>query len=667
MTAAKPILHLDWETYSACDLKAHGLSVYSKHPTTDIWLGCYAFDDEPVQTWFPGQTVPERVHGHIFSGGQVWAHNAPFEVALNNTVGRRYGWPPMSWEQMTCTMAMAYAMSIPANLEGAAMAMGLKYQKDMEGHRLMIQMSKPKGQNEDGSYVWWDELEKLERLEAYCKQDIEAERELGNKLLRLSDFEKKVWVVDQRINERGFHVDMPAVKAGVEVMKTEKLRLMEEMQVHTNHAVGSCTAVAQVKAYLEGPNCNLKVGESLNKEALARLLDTPDLTPHAKRVLELRRDGSKTSVSKLTAIANRADIDNRIRNGFQYWGSHTGRWAGRGVQLQNLPRGRYSEADTKEIFSFLMCEAGNAVDSIQVYYGSPMQVLSDVTRSFFTAPEEMSFVWGDWNAIEARVLGWLAGEEPLLELFRKGLCPYEAAYRKAFGVLTVTKAQRQIGKVMILAFGYQGGVGAFQVMAKGYGVKVTDAFADDLKIGYRNGHPNIVRYWYAVEETAIKAVKNPGKAFKVGPTGRQLTFGVNGSFLFCRLPSGRLITYPYPQVNWEKFEWKGEIKEKEQLSYMGEDSETHVFGRKKLYGGLIVENCTQGVARDVMAETLVRLDDHSFPIVAHVHDEVICEVAGKNNTPETRAWLKAQMEVVPKWAAGLPLKAEIDFGNRYRK
>jgi DNA polymerase len=653
-------LHLDFETYSACDLKAHGLSRYAHHSTTDIWLGCYAFDDGAVQTWMQGEPCPPDVFGHISSGGEVWAHNAQFEIALcNNVAAEHHGWPKLSAEQCICTMTMAYSMGIPANLEGAAIAMGLKYQKDMPGHRLMLQMSKPKGENEDGSCVWYDDLEKLQRLEAYCKLDIEAERELGKRLLKLSAKERKVWVLDQQINSRGFPVDLKSVERARDIAKAESLRLMEDIQRVTNLQVASCSAVAQITRFLEAQGVTI---ESLAKDKVAEKLKE-ELPPIARKVLELRQEGSKTSTKKLDAIFNRVDEDFRIRNAFQYHGSHTGRWAGRGVQLHNLPRGKFKKDSVEQVFELL--KEHDAADQIELIYGAPMKVLSDVTRSFFMAPEGKVFLWGDWNAIEARTLGWLAGEEPLLKLFRDGKDVYKYAYARTFNVdvLKVTEDQRQIGKVLVLALGYQGSVGAFQAMAKNYGVFIPDEEVERIVKLWRQAHPAIVRYWYALQEKAIQAVKNPRVVVPVGPSGRQVKFKCSGSFLFCGLPSGRLLTYPYPKVDLKEYEWKGEKLRREQLTYMGEDSLSHKWERQSAYGGLLAENITQAVARDVLAEAMLRLDDAGYRIVAHVHDEVICETM-----PEVdKAAFQEILETVPEWAPDLPLKAGIEVAKRYRK
>jgi DNA polymerase len=661
--AAEPILHFDLETYSACDLKAHGLSRYKKHPSTGVWLGCYSFDDGPVLTWFGGEPCPPAIVEHVKLGRMVWAHNAAFEEAIWNEILVRSGFPPIGINQFVCTMVMAYAMGIPANLEGAALAMGLEFQKDMAGNRLMIQMSKPRGENEDGSYVWWDDYEKLERLEHYCKTDVKVERELGKRLLPLSKREREIWLVDQAINRRGFPVDLPSVEKGILIAKEENIRMMREMQAMTGNQVNSCTAPAQLQKFLGKMGFEV---ESVNKESVGKLLDKPDLPSDIRRILELRRDGSKTSTKKLDAIKDRADADSRIRNAFQYHGSHTGRWAGRGVQLQNLPRGKYEAKDTDHIFELM--HGPDAVDALSFFYGSPMQVLSNVTRSFFKAAPGKIFLWGDFNAIEARVLGWLAGEEPLLKLFREGQDVYVYAYSRSFGiaVVNVTKDQRQIGKVMVLALGYQGGVGAFQTMAKNYGVHLSDDEVEKIKRAWRQAHPNIVRYWYQLEEQAIAAVRDPGTIHIAGAPGRSVRFKCSGSFLFCELPSKRLLTYPYPKVEWTEYEWEGQKKTKEQLSYMAEDSVTHKFDRHKVYGGLLAENITQAVSRDVLAERLVALEHDKWPVVAHVHDEAITEVL-ERDVKDLAPLFKRTMEVIPTWATGLPLKVGVDFGKRYRK
>lgn len=302
-------------------------------------------------------------------------------------------------------------------------------------------------------------------------------------------------------------------------------------------------------------------------------------------------------------------------------------------------------------------------DRIDLFYGPPMSVISDCLRGFIVASEGREFIGCDFSAIEARVLAWLAGEEKVLEVFRTHGKIYEAAAADIYSVPleSVTKDQRQIGKVAELALGYGGGVRAFQSMARNFGVKVTDAKADEIKVRWRAAHHGIVGYWSQIECAAINAVQQPGTQISAGQGPCCITFKTAGSFLWCRLPSGRVLSYPYPKIEDVETPW-GQMKPA--LTYMGEDTYTRKWSRLKTYGGSLAENVTQAVARDLLAEAMLRLEARGYPIVLHVHDEVLTETRIGFGSVEEVESVSCEL---PPWARGLPMAAEGWKGIRYQK
>lgn len=654
--------HIDFETRSACDIREAGAEVYARHPSTDFLCMAWTFgDDECISLITRADpTLPPLIASHIRNGGLVYAHNAAFELAIwNQVMVPRYGWPPLDAKQCRCTAAMAYAMALPGSLDGASKALGLAQEKDQQGYRLMLQLSKPRRIEPDGAIVWWEEPAKLERLYDYCKQDVVVERELHRRMMELSPAEQEIWQLDYGINQRGILIDVPAVKAAIAVAVKAAQDLDRHMKLWTGGAVEACTEVGKLTTWVKAQGVET---DGLAKADIAELLERDDLPQPVRAVLLLRKEAGKSSTAKLDKMLACACPDGRVRGALQYHGATTGRWAGRLIQPQNFPRGNLRPAEVADILDNWI-HGEDAFGYIDTMYGSPLDVLSSCLRGFITAPEGYDLIAADFSAIEARVLAWLAGEEDVLDVFRRGedLYPHAASRIYSRPISKADKNERQIGKVATLALGYQGGVGAFQTMARNYGVKVGDEEADKIKTAWRAAHPAIVQYWYDIEDAAVRACLTAGRTTSAGSQGCEVRFKLNGSFLWCRLPSGRTLCYPFPRVGEVTTPWGAT---KEALTHMTVNSVTRQWERSTTYGGKLVENVVQAVARDLLAAAMLRLEAHGYDITMTVHDELVMEVPEDEGSLEEVEELAA---VTPEWAAGLPMAAEGWRARRYQK
>lgn len=343
-------IHLDFETRGTADLKKCGVHVYAAHSNTDAWCMAYAFDDGPVQIWKMGQPFPVDLAMEMDTATFV-AHNAQFELALwNHCMVPRHGWPVLPLERTKCTMAMAYAMALPGSLENAAAALGLEVRKDMEGRAQMLRMASPRRVEPDGTLVWWNVPDRLERLYAYCRQDVEVERALEKRLLDLPDSEWALWRLDQRINERGIQVDLPAIENAIQVVEHEKARLDREMKRVTGGRVTGCSKVAELLNWCKGQGVDI---DGMAKADIKDALELPNLPDVVRQALQLRKEAAKSSTAKLKAMLAGANADGRVRGTMQYHGASTGRWAGRRLQPQNMVRPSLPQEDIDAILDIL--------------------------------------------------------------------------------------------------------------------------------------------------------------------------------------------------------------------------------------------------------------------------------------------------------------------------
>jgi DNA polymerase len=699
-------LFIDFETRSPVDLKTAGLMRYARDPQTEVLMMSWAIGDDPVQLWRQGEPIPHRVVVHIASGGIVVAHNAQFELAIWNYVMRRHGWPYLPIEQTRCTMAACYAMALPGALENAAQALGLDIHKDAEGRALMLKMCKPQGFDFNDSPFYHDTPAMRDRLGVYCIQDCKVERDIYKRVSALSPREQQLWELDQRINLRGIPFDMAALEGALEIADAEKERLNDEMARVTSNEVTACSAVAALKEWAADYGV---MPDSLAKAEIAELLGEECLPKPVEDALRLRLAASRfTSISKLKAIKER-NRDGRVSYTKQFHGATTGRWAGRGVQPDNMTRDLPEDPEqVEEIMEALRTRNAAALRQ----HGEPSTVISQCSRGFIHAAPGKLLMGGDFSSVEGRGLAWSSGEEWVLQAYREiDADPelpdmYERIYAKTFNVdpNTVTKNQRQIGKVEDLAFGYQGGVGAFAKMAKAHKILVvkeitpalqkkaesmggqifTEMQAAQFKEGWRNARPATKRYWYALDDAATQAVRDPGAITYAGRKGREVIFRKRGSFLWCKLPSQRVLCYPYPELRlhpylggdiltfksvpdavvWAAYTGQKERGETNTTYIVDDPSNTKQWCRISTYGGKLSENITQAICRDLLADAIRRVESAGFPVVVHVHDEIIVEGVFD---AEDRMAFEILMTEVPDWAVDFPISAGCWLSPRYIK
>lgn len=670
-------VHIDFETRSAVDLRKAGLYRYFQDESTSVWVLRYQIDDGDVEEWRPGwKPLPWKLFAAIDNGATVVAHNAAFErecwAMLRRQAGDDfYAWPELTIQQMDCTMARAAAMALPASLEGLGTVLGLPVQKDAEGRRLMLQMCKADGRE------WADD--RVARLSAYCETDVIVEAGADKKLPRLSARERKVWELDQEINDRGVAIDVHFAQRAF-ALTTEALKMADrEMWRLTDGEVSRCTETAKLVSWLtrRGVHCSsVAKGEVEDIVLKSQLMEDPK----AEAAILLRRASAKSSTAKYTAMVASVCNDGRVRGTLRYHGASTGRWAGSGIQPQNFPR---LDDDFRAMVPSILdvvkrnMNTTDTLLTLELMTDMPaLAVLSKMLRPTIMAGPDKKFVGGDYSNIEGRVNAWLAGEDWKTEAFADfdrgmGSDLYNLGYARAFGVpvAAVTKDQRQIGKVMELALGYQGGVGAFQKMASGYGLVVSDERAEELKRAWRNANSTIVESWWALEDAAIGAVAAPGMV--VDAYDGKVQFVCHQGMLMVRLPSTRCLHYHAPKLERVKVldRKTGEDtgKTKRAVSFWGNDSMTKRWAKSYLYGGLLCENIVQATARDIMVEGMFAAERAEFPISLTVHDELLTEPSRHWGRTTDANGLKAIMETLPGWAKGLPLAAGTWEDERYVK
>ena len=632
-------LVLDLETFSSADLPRGGVKKYTEAPDFEILLMSYAWDGGPVRLWDFTQDGPPPGLARLLLDPAIIkiAWNASFERNCLNKVLGIYT-PPEQWRD---AMTIAAMNGLPMSLDAAGAALQLQQQKLAIGKALIRYFCtpcKPTISNKGRTRNLPEHApDKWEQFKEYCVRDTAVEQTIYDRLssFPVPEWERRLEVLDARINERGVLVDMELVESAVALDEQSRAQNVAEMQEITG--LENPGSVAQLKAWLATKNVNV---DSLNKATVSELLGTVT-DPGTRRVLELRQLTGKTSTKKYQAILDAACADHRIRGLLQYYGAaRTGRWAGRRVQLQNLAQNHLDHIETvRELVR------ARDLETLELAYDSVPDVLSQLIRTALIAKPGHTFLVADYSAIEARVVAWMAGEQWRMDVFAQGGDIYCSSASQMFHVPVVKHGVnghlRQKGKIAELACGYGGGVGAL----KAFGADKMGLSEEEMLTivqHWRRASPTIPRFWSATERAARSALAYPGKTFTVQPCG--VKYRRDADALRCKLPSGRILSY-----------WHADLGQDGHLYYMGQNQTTRKWERTETWGGKLVENIVQAVARDCLAVALLRLDDAGFQTLFTVHDEVIVEELQGHRTWQDVAEIMGQPI---EWAPGLLLRGD---------
>ena len=624
-------LNIDIETKSGNEIK-YGVRKYVDSFDFEILLFAYSIDGGEVEVvdFTKGVDVPLEVNLALTDPSVTKiAFNASFErTCISRAMGR-----PLPAEQWRDTMIWGMELGLPASLAQMAKHLKVPQQKDTEGKRLIRKYCIPK---KDGLFCEEYDSDDWQLFKSYVAQDVRTEMSIAEELAPypIADSEWELWALDQAINDRGVGIDMDLVRAALLLYEETSAAAKEQLKTLTG--LDNPNSVMKLKKWLGEQGLQV---QSLGKEQVSEILSDAETPNHVREALLLRQATSNSSIKKYDMLNNATCRDNRIHGILQFYGAtRTGRWAGRLLQVQNLPRGSLKPHELATARDFVKA---NDMEALDMIWGDVPEVLKSLIRSALIPSDGHEFIVSDFSAIEARVIAWLAGENWVLDTFREGHDIYKATANQMFhlgGVDKVDKAMRQRGKVATLALGYQGGTGALQAMgALKMGIKEDEL--QGLVNAWRKANPNIVKFWRRVEAAAKRALEF---GTKVSLRGTGISFYVRDHFLMIGLPNGRSIAYANATL------------EDGRIRYEGKSMTSSTFQKLDTYGGKLVENIVQATARDVLGEAMLRLEKLGYKIVAHVHDEVILDVPkGVTNIDE----INEQMAINPEWTEGLPLAA----------
>jgi DNA polymerase len=639
----------------------------------------YAFGDEPVNAWIPidipkdlklqfsqwlyenqpgallhtGTRCPKRIRWHADRGGQFWAYNAMFErTILNGPAGRKIRFPRTEAKQWHCTMVQAKENGLPADLGKCGRALNCEHQKNEDGRGDMLRLSKPRKPSKNNPHDrWLPEFapDKFFNLFVYCVDDVQAERDIHKGCKPITKNERKIYLLDQKINDRGWMVDQKALEDVQYLVRTYKKRIVKKM-------IQMCglkpTQYDKLAEWIRQQGVDIP---NLQAQTVADNLKRKDIPQEVRWVLRMMSLHNMKAPTKYTAMQTAVCEDGRLHGMFNFYGASTGRWSSRIVQLQNLFRPVIDDPEFAiELFS------QREIDVIKMWFEkNPMKVFASCVRGMLIPAPGRDLLFCDFASIEARIVAWMADAIDKLKIFSTHGLVYEYTASKIWGYpldldsLKLFKKEhpdlRFLGKISELAFGYQGGQAAGVKMAKDFGADLDAERADEVKWQWREANPEIVQMWENINEAAMLAVLKPGTTQQA----HRIAFRVVGEYLYMRLPSGRKLAYYKPFVQHEE------------LRYWGIDTYTRQWQVCKTYGGKLLQNAAEGIARDLLVAGMFNLyRTRRYPILGTVHDEVITEPKeGVGSVAEVEELMTRPLA----WAKGLPVKAVGERAKRYKK
>jgi len=641
----------DFETYSAMPIK-YGAFRYAQDKSTEIICLAYGPSKDKVKLWHPGMAPPKQFIDHIKKGGIVRSWNVSFEYVIVNYVGARlHGWPKLKPEQLKCTMTDALALSLPASLDACAEALGTIEQKDKRGKQLITLLSKPKKPTKTDKRTRRtakEDPELFQEFYDYCIQDVKTEISIFETLPReVKDQELDLFHLTLKMNERGLPIDKELVDSILAARRAYEQKLNEEIEELTDGDLKTTNSPIKNVRWLDA---NGLILTSCTKADIKEAIKRDDISDKVRRFLEIRSELSRTPIKKFDFIENALCTDKTVKGNLIFNKATTGRFAGSGFQIHNLPRD--SSENPEELITLF--KTGDL--ALMNVYNEAIKLV----RTCVTAPKNKKLVVSDFSSIENRVAAWLSGDETTLQDFIDGVDQYKRAAQEIYHIdyEDVNKDQRQLGKISVLACVFGGGWKTFKKVCEiQWGIHITDDESKEIVDGYRRKYYLIVRFWKELYSAGMSAIAQPGKAFTCG----HIKFRVMDDFLYMRLPSGRLIAYYKPELRTVITPWGAE---KLAITHMGQNTYTRKWERLTVIPGRLTENAVQATARDFLTDSMLRSEKAGYPLIACVHDENIALV--DSDFGSIGEYNKI-MEAVPEWGIGCPIGAEGYEGKRYKK